>query len=162
MGAPVMVDLEPCLDLGGLDCCGDSVALEVLAHHRCLSAQAGSGGSTVGLRQGTVGAQLATKQSLNAKGTCRELDATSEIVLSQRSVDHSILVFDRESENFHPIVFIVKEFQRFFGDSDETPHRRRCISWLVCSDGGSSSFSSSHPAADRHVSPVPFRDHATV
>jgi len=69
MGAPVVVDLEPCLDPRGLDCCGDSVALEVLAHHRCLSAQAGSGVSTVGLRQGTVGAQLATKQSLTANGT---------------------------------------------------------------------------------------------
>ena len=64
MGAPVMVDLEPCLDPGGLDCCGDSVALEVLAHHRCLSAQAGCGCSAVGLRQGTVGAQLAQKRAL--------------------------------------------------------------------------------------------------
>ena len=146
MDALVVVDLEPCLDPVGLECCGDSVALEVLAHHRCLSAQAGSSGSAVGLRPGTVGAQLAQKRSLTPIKT----------------VEISILVFERESQDANPMVFIVKESQRFFADSDEIPHRCRCISRLVCFACSSSSFSSSHPAADRHVSPVLLGELATA
>jgi|MDSW01.2.fsa_nt_gb hypothetical protein len=81
MGLNEVVDLEPCLDPGGLDCCGDSLVLEVLAHHRCLPPQAGCGGSAIGFRPGTVGAQLAQERALTPIGTFCEFETSLECAL---------------------------------------------------------------------------------
>lgn len=107
MGLNEVVDLEPCLDPGGLDCCGDSLVLEVLAHHRCLPPQAGCGGSAIGFRPGTVGAQLAQERALTPIGTFCEFETSLECALLRKSAEISILAFDRESAGSIPLVCIV-------------------------------------------------------